>query len=149
MPATNKSKTKREKAIVPASIEFFDLKLVEASYRENPDHVFKGRSLPVEFRVGVKREFSNQKKACVVSERMEIFPGELEKSPFQIIVEMRGHFQVSDKKEIKALETFCECNAPAIILPYIRAYIEQLGAHTPFDPIRVPLLNLAGLASNK
>lgn len=50
---------------------------------------------------------------------------------------------ISDDK----LSNFLYLNAPAIIFPYLRAYISSLTALSGINPITLPTLNLSGLKS--
>ena len=51
-------------------------------------------------------------------------------------------FKDSDK-----LSRFLYLNAPAIMFPYLRAYISSLTALSGINPITLPTLNLSGLKS--
>ncbi|WP_299576677.1 protein-export chaperone SecB [uncultured Sunxiuqinia sp.] len=44
-----------------------------------------------------------------------------------------------------AFSNYLYLNAPAILFPYIRAYITSLTALSGIEPITIPIVNLAGL----
>jgi preprotein translocase subunit SecB len=60
-----------------------------------------------------------------------------------INIEAIGFF--SFEGDYKAVENFLFLNAPAILYPYLRAYISSLTALSGLDTITIPTMNLSGL----
>ncbi len=62
----------------------------------------------------------------------------------KIEIEVVGYFKYSNIEE-KKLNDFLYQNAPAILFPYIRAYISALTTLSGINPIVLPTLNLVSL----
>ncbi|KAA6317652.1 hypothetical protein EZS27_032227 [termite gut metagenome] len=56
-----------------------------------------------------------------------------------------SEFEFNKDMDRKLLENFCTKNAPAIILPYIRAYIGCLTALTEINAVMIPTINVAAM----
>lgn len=67
-----------------------------------------------------------------------------EKEIFKSEVHGVGFFEFEDIKD-KNIDSYFYLNAPAILFPYIRAYIASLTALSGFNPITLPTLNLESL----
>ncbi len=67
-----------------------------------------------------------------------------EKEVFKSEVHGVGFFEFEDIKD-KNIDSYFYLNAPAILFPYIRAYISSLTALSGFNPITLPTLNLESL----
>lgn len=67
-----------------------------------------------------------------------------EKEVFKSEVHGVGFFEFEDIKD-KNIDSYFYLNAPAILFPYIRAYIASLTALSGFNPITLPTLNLESL----
>jgi preprotein translocase subunit SecB len=64
-----------------------------------------------------------------------------------IEVSSEGTFSYNDLSDEK-LNSFLYLNAPAILFPYLRAYITSLTALSGVSPIVLPTLNLSGLKND-
>lgn len=64
-----------------------------------------------------------------------------------IEVSSEGTFSYNDLSDEK-LNNFLYLNAPAILFPYLRAYITSLTALSGVSPIVLPTLNLSGLKND-
>ncbi len=60
-----------------------------------------------------------------------------------INIEIIGFFSFSG--DIASVESFLYLNAPAILFPYIRAYITSITALSGLDTITIPTMNLSNL----
>lgn len=67
-----------------------------------------------------------------------------EKEVFKSEVHGVGFFEFEDIED-KNIDSYFYLNAPAILFPYIRAYIASLTALSGFNPITLPTLNLESL----
>ena len=56
-----------------------------------------------------------------------------------------SNFSFDSQIEITQLNKYFYMNAPAILFPYIRAYISTLSVLSGIEPITLPTLNLSGL----
>lgn len=65
----------------------------------------------------------------------------------KINVIIEGIFEFNDR-ENPNIENFLYLNAPAILFPYVRAYINTLTSLSGYRPILLPTLNLSGLREN-
>lgn len=64
-----------------------------------------------------------------------------------IEVSSEGTFSYNDLSD-ERLNSFLYLNAPAILFPYLRAYITSLTALSGVSPIVLPTLNLSGLKND-
>lgn len=60
-----------------------------------------------------------------------------------IFVEMVGYFEFDSKIDEVTKDIFTKVSAPAILFPYVRAYIGALSSLSGINPIVLPTLNLA------
>lgn len=60
-----------------------------------------------------------------------------------IFVEMVGYFEFDSKIDEVTKNIFTKVSAPAILFPYVRAYIGALSSLSGINPIVLPTLNLA------
>ncbi len=67
------------------------------------------------------------------------------KDCIHVEVEFTSSFVFDSAIEKTQLKKFFYINAPAILFPYIRAYITTLTALSGIDPINLPTLNLSSL----
>lgn len=72
-----------------------------------------------------------------------------ESDKFLIQMDTESIFKYSDEVELDVyLNSFFTLNAPAIVFPYIRAYITNLSAQSGMSPLVLPTLNLSGLGDD-
>ena len=60
-----------------------------------------------------------------------------------IAVKAEGYFEIDEGLSEDMKEGFFNANAPAILFPYIRAYISTLSTLSGIKPIVLPTLNLS------
>jgi preprotein translocase subunit SecB len=70
-----------------------------------------------------------------------------ENQKFKIDIVAVGTYVFDINIEPDTLDKYFYINAPAIIFPYIRAYISSLTALSGLKPINLPTLNLSNLGS--
>ena len=68
-----------------------------------------------------------------------------EKNLFRIEIESIGGFTFDSNIKHETLSKMFYINAPAILFPYIRAYITTLSTLSGLQPIIIPTLNLSNL----
>ena len=66
-----------------------------------------------------------------------------EKKMVDINVKANGIFEYDKDIDEKTKESFFTLNAPAILFPYVRAYVSSLTALSGMPPITLPTINLA------
>lgn len=72
-----------------------------------------------------------------------------ENEKFLIQIDTKSVFKYSDEVELGVyLNSFFIFNAPAIVFPYIRAYITNLSAQSGMSPLVLPTLNLSSLGDD-
>lgn len=67
-----------------------------------------------------------------------------ESNDLNIVVKAIGIFEFDRDLPDKHKEIFFNSSAPAILFPYIRAYITSLTALSGIQPIILPTINLSG-----
>ncbi len=67
-----------------------------------------------------------------------------EKKNLEIELDISGFFEYTTN-DMKALLNFMSINAPAIMFPYIRAYISSLTGLSGIQPIILPTINMQGV----
>ena len=102
--------------------------------------------------LGKKKKFDLQiNPSAIIHDKTKIFELILkvfvsEKSErFKAHVEAHGFFSYKDVSEDPKLKDLFYFNAPAIIYPYIRAYISSLTALSGMEAITIPVLIMGGL----
>lgn len=71
-----------------------------------------------------------------------------ENSIINIEIEAVGNFKLNEQCSDETMKNFFYVNAPAILFPYIRAYIASLTTLSGYlTPIILPTMNLSGLTS--
>ncbi len=71
-----------------------------------------------------------------------------ENKSFNIEIKAIADYYFDSDLENKVLDNFFFINAPAILFPYIRAYISTLTNLSGFEPINLPTLNLTALGDD-
>lgn len=71
-----------------------------------------------------------------------------ENNSFKIEIEAIANYIFDKKTEVENLNNFFYINAPALLFPYIRAYISTLTNLSGFEPINLPTLNMTKLGTD-
>jgi len=71
-----------------------------------------------------------------------------ENKVFNINIKAIANYHFENKDELDNLNDLFYINAPALLFPYIRAYISTLTNLSGFDPINLPTLNMTSLGEN-
>ncbi|MFA6925269.1 MAG: protein-export chaperone SecB [Bacteroidales bacterium] len=67
------------------------------------------------------------------------------KKVFKVEITSMASFHFSNKIEKKQLNNLFYINAPAMLFPYLRAYISTLTNLSGYDPVNLPTLNISSL----
>jgi len=71
-----------------------------------------------------------------------------ENKAFNIEINAVGDYYFENKEGLDNLNNYFFVNAPALLFPYIRAYISTLTNLSGFDPINLPTLNMTSLGED-
>lgn len=113
---------------------------MRSSHIEFADEVSKG--FEIEFRP--RGIIHNRKKIFYLILGVSVKDKE---NRLKIEVNVEGQFKFENRED-ERIEDFLYLNAPAILFPYIRAYINTLSSLSGNRPIVLPTLNLSGMREN-
>lgn len=119
-----------------AQFRFLDFKVIKSIYQIDAQKFKQGGKLDVNFKFPSELD---QTKERLISFPMEVLIENEEKS-LRIQVGIIGIFE-SDV-DITKEKSFIEVSAPAIIFPYIRAYVSNLTSMSGIQPILLPTFNM-------
>lgn len=71
-----------------------------------------------------------------------------ENKSFNIEVIAVANYSFKNIEGLNKLDSYFFVNAPALLFPYIRAYISTLTNLSGFEPINLPTLNMSGLGDD-
>lgn len=66
----------------------------------------------------------------------------------KIEIDAVGSYLFDSKEDIDNLNKYFYINAPALLFPYIRAYVSTLTNLSGFEPINLPTLNMTRLGND-
>jgi len=119
-----------------AQFRFLDFKVVKSIYQIDTQKFKQGGKLEVNFKFPTELDFTQKN---LISFPMEVLIENEDKS-LRIQVGIIGIFE-SDVDLTKE-KSFVEISAPAIIFPYIRAYVSNLTSMSGIQPILLPTYNM-------
>lgn len=119
-----------------AQFRFLDFKVVKSIYQIDTQKFKQGGKLDVNFKFPTELDFVQKN---LISFPMEVLIENEDKS-LRIQVGIIGIFE-SDVDLTKE-KSFVEISAPAIIFPYIRAYVSNLTSMSGIQPILLPTYNM-------
>ena len=119
-----------------AQFRFLDFKVVKSIYQIDTQKFKQGGKLDVNFKFPTELDFAQKN---LISFPMEVLIENEDKS-LRIQVGIVGIFE-SDVDLTKE-KSFVEISAPAIIFPYIRAYVSNLTSMSGIQPILLPTYNM-------
>lgn len=119
-----------------AQFRFLDFKVVKSIYQIDTQKFKQGGKLEVNFKFPTELDFTQKN---LISFPMEVLIENEDKS-LRIQVGIIGVFE-SDV-DITKEKSFIEVSAPAIIFPYIRAYVSNLTSMSGIQPILLPTYNM-------
>ncbi len=67
---------------------------------------------------------------------------------FKIDIEAIANYAFENNESLEKLDDFFYINAPALLFPYIRAYISTLTNLSGFETINLPTLNMTGVGND-
>lgn len=72
-----------------------------------------------------------------------------ENKNIELNIKIKGAFKSVDEMNDESFTKMCEINAPAILFPYIRAFISSCTSLAGIPPINIPLMNLSNQKETK
>ncbi|HAN13397.1 MAG TPA: protein export chaperone secb [Bacteroides sp.] len=121
-----------------AAFRFIGYKIVESSIKYDPDQSdFDNLSVNIKNTTGINEEDLKLKLELELEVKNE-------SNDLNIVVKAIGIFEFDRDLPDKHKEIFFNSSAPAILFPYIRAYITSLTALSGIQPIILPTINLSG-----
>lgn len=125
-----------------AAFRFIGYKIVESSIKYNPElSDFENLSVNIKNTTGINEEELKLKLELELEVKND-------SDDLNVVVKAIGIFEFDSNLSDKHKEIFFNTSAPAILFPYIRAYITSLTALSGIQPIILPTINLSG-RSNK
>jgi len=119
-----------------AQFRFIDFRVMKSIYQIDAQKFKQGGKLDVSFKFPTELDYTHDN---LISFPMEVLI-ENEEKTLRIQVGILGIFE-SDV-DITKEKSFIEVNAPAIIFPYIRAYVSNLTSMSGIQPILLPTYNM-------
>lgn len=119
-----------------AHLQFLGYK-VRNSYIKLEDGVSK------EFEIGFDPKAVINKKTNLFNLFLNVFISDSNKK-LEIRIDVEGCFKFKDRED-ERIEEFLYLNAPAILFPYIRSYVNTISILSGHQAIILPTLNLSGL----
>jgi preprotein translocase subunit SecB len=119
-----------------AQFRFIDFKVIKSIYQIDVPKFKQGGKLDVNFKFPAELDYAQGKP---IAFPMEVLIENEDKS-LRIQVGIIGVFE-SDV-DITKEKSFIEVSAPAIIFPYIRAYVSNLTSMSGIQPILLPTYNM-------
>ncbi|MDO4722114.1 protein-export chaperone SecB [Porphyromonas circumdentaria] len=126
-----------KKSVKPASFQFKRYLVTDTSVR------LKGREIKEPVQIGIEPEgdIDEAKKTFLLTLRV-LIRDEEKNLDFSMVI--KGFFEYEVDK-IQDLLPYISTNAPAILFPYVRAYISNITALGGMPPIILPTWNLEGV----
>lgn len=118
-----------------AKFRFRNYKIIETVFKYNPDKKI-GDELSIEF----SRHGSTENNLFSLRLTVEIFDNN---KNLKIVVDTISFFEYDSDLDEKAKNAFFTQNGPAILFPYIRAYITSITSLAGLSPIYLPTINFA------
>jgi preprotein translocase subunit SecB len=124
-----------------STFNFLGYKIVRSLIEKNNNN----SSIKLSLNFSPKGEISEMENKFNLFLRVDI---EDENKSFKIEVDAIANFGFESTDDIKNLDNFFFINAPAILFPYIRAYISTLTNLSGFPTITLPTLNMTSLGDD-
>ncbi len=113
------------------------------SHIENIESEKISGSLTLDFSPRGERHVSNNEFKLYLGVKIKD-----ENDVFKVSIEAVGIYSFGPEQEEKTLSNFFYVNAPAILFPYIRAYISTLTTLSGINTVILPTINLTSLCDN-
>jgi len=114
-------------------------------FKLNEDYKFDGElKLEMNNNIQIVKGVDENAQQAIVTLSIGIFESfEFDQVPFQITVDIEGHFRWNDTLDDNgtSLESLLKQNAPAILYSYTRPIITMMTVEANMPPLVIPLLN--------
>lgn len=132
----------------PAKISFKGYKCIELVFNASDEYI--NGKLPTDVNLNIDKKARKNATADNEFELNLILEISSKEDDTNIRCNFIGYFSSDDAISKSFLEsTFVSINAPAILFPFIRAYISTVTINAGLNPIILPTINFAGLLENK
>ena len=119
-------------------------------YKINKASIEFDPSLPISENLSIEIE-----RKSAINQEDQIYKLELgikirdEKNIFQVTADLIGLFEFDSDIDENMKNIFFNINAPAILFPYVRAYISTLTSLSGIKPVILPTINLTGMETQQ
>lgn len=127
-----------------AKFRLTDYKITQSHFDINPSQISPNDDMSVEV---TRENLLNDSKSLFkldMSVKMKD-----EKGNINISIKIEGVFEFDSDLTDKQKNDFFGINAPAILFPYVRAYISSLTSLSGFNHLILPTINFAARAENE
>lgn len=134
--------------IIPAKISFKGYKCIELIFNASQEYI--DGKLPSDVNLNIDKRINKSYSSDNDFELNLILEISSKDDNTNIRCSFIGYFSCDIEISKQFLETsFASINAPAILFPFIRAYISTITINAGLNPIILPTINFAGLQENK
>lgn len=124
-----------------SSFQFKGYKIIDSHIKQNHENI--ARDLKLSF--SPSGEIDNEKSTFLLFLETNI---EDENNAFSANIKAKATFTFDKDADSEHINNFFYINAPAILFPYIRAYISTLTTLGGTKPVTLPTLNLTSLGKD-
>jgi len=124
-----------------SKFQFKGFKIIRSLIERNEETPSKKISLGFAPKGFIKKEDSNFQLQLGVKI-------EDDNKSFKIEIESVANYSFENSEGLEKLDDLFYINAPALLFPYIRAYISTLTNLSGFEPINLPTLNMTSLGND-
>lgn len=121
-----------------AKFRLKDYKITQSHFNINPENISATDNMAIE----IKRENLLNESESLFKLDMSVNMSD-EKGNINISTKIEGLFEFDSDLDETQKNNFFDINAPAILYPYVRAYISSLTSLSGFNHIILPTINFA------
>ncbi|MDP8314887.1 MAG: protein-export chaperone SecB [Candidatus Celaenobacter antarcticus] len=122
-----------------SKFEFLGFRISKFDIIINDDYLLKEETYLINVDKNIKID-KNDKTFAEISLNIMISS---ESKNIQINLLIKGAFKSISTMDEELFNRMCEINAPAVLLPYARAYLSSCTVLAGIPPINIPLMNLS------
>ncbi len=119
--------------------DFLGFRIYYFNININDKYLLQEENYIIDVKKDIKRS-EEDKKFAEISLEINIIS---ESKNIELNLKIKGAFKSVDDMDEELFIKMCEINAPAILFPYIRAFISSCTVLTGIPPINIPLMNLS------
>lgn len=119
--------------------DFLGFRIYYFNININDKYLLQEENYVIDVKKDIKRS-EEDKKFAEISLGINIIS---ESKNIELNLKIKGAFKSVDDMDEELFTKMCEINAPAILFPYIRAFISSCAVLAGIPPINIPLMNLS------